>query len=642
MSKKYIISTYGCQMNKSDSERMAVILEKKGYQAARKENEADLIVINMCSVRQSAVDRVHGQIRNLAKLKKKNTKLKIVLTGCILKKDRGKFKQTFDEIWDKENYFDILPKRQSASTAYIPISNGCNNFCTYCAVPLTRGGLICRGHQEILKETKEAIKNGSKEIWLLGQNVNDYNSPSDKTIDFPKLLKLVIEIPGDFKIKFISPNPKNFSDELIETMAGSEKIALYLNLPVQSGDNEILKRMRRFYTAGQYKKLVGKIRKKMPNIFLSTDIIVGFPGETRKQFENTLKLFKEIDFDMAYIAKFSTRPGTAANKMTDNVSPEEKRKRWKFLNDLILKKLKEKQKKEKKKIIVIIGPTAAGKSALAVKLAEKFNGQVISADSRQVYKGMDIGTGKITEKEMKGIPHYLLDVASPKRKFSVSQYRKLAWQAINKVFDKGKIPILCGGSGFYVQAVIDGLVIPEVKPDWQLRAKLEKLNTKQLFQKLKKLDYQRAEKIDKNNRRRLIRALEIVMKTKKPVPALKKNPSVYPVLMLGVKKEKEQLKKSIKKRLLERLKDEEMIKETEKLRRSGISWQRLEEFGLEYRFVSRYLQKKLTYSEMINLIQKESEHFAKRQMTWFRRDKRIRWIKNRADAEKSVKAFLKK
>jgi len=238
-------------MNKSDSERMAAILEKKGYQAARKENEADLIVINMCSVRQSAVDRVHGQIRNLAKLKKKNAKLKIVLTGCILKKDRRKFKQTFDEIWDKENYFDILPKRQSASTAYIPISNGCNNFCTYCAVPLTRGGLICRGHQEILKETKEAIKNGSKEIWLLGQNVNDYNSPSDKTIDFPKLLKLVIGIPGDFKIKFISPNPKNFSDELIETMAGSEKIAPYLNLPVQSGDNEILKRMRRFYTAGR-------------------------------------------------------------------------------------------------------------------------------------------------------------------------------------------------------------------------------------------------------------------------------------------------------------------------------------------------------------------------------------------------------
>jgi tRNA dimethylallyltransferase len=568
MSKKYIIFTYGCQMNKSDSERIAAILEKKGYQATRKKNEADLIVINMCSIRQSAVDRVQGQIRNLIKLKKKNSKLKIVLTGCILKKDREKFKQAFDEIWDKKNYFDILPKRQDASTAYIPISNGCDNFCTYCAVPLTRGGLVCRGHQEILKETKEAVKNGFKEIWLLGQNVNDYNSPSDETIDFPKLLKLIVGIPGNFKIKFISPNPKNFSDELIEIMAGSEKIAPYLNLPVQSGDNKILKRMRRFYTAGQYKKLVGKIRKKIPNIFLSTDVIVGFPGETRKQFENTLKLFKEIDFDMAYIAKFSSRPGTAASKMTDSVSPAEKRKRWKILNDLILKKLKEKQKK---KIIVIVGPTATGKSALAVRLADKFNGQVISADSRQVYKGMDIGAGKITKKETKGIPHYLLDVASPKRKFSVSQYRKLALTAINKVFDEGKIPILCGGSGFYVQAVVDGLIIPEVKPDWQLRAKLEKLETKQLFQKLKKLDGRRAGKIDKNNRRRLIRALEIVMKTRKPIPVLKKNPLAYPVLMLGVKKEKEQLKKSIKRRLLERLKNEEMVKETEKLRRSGIS-----------------------------------------------------------------------
>ena len=297
-----------------------------------------------------------------------------------------------------------------------------------------------------------------------------------------------------------------------------------------------------------------------------------------------------------------------------------------------------------KKLIVILGPTASGKSAMAVKLAKKFNNEVVSADSRQIYKGMDIGTGKITEREKQAIPHYLLDVASPKRKFSVSQYRKLALKAINKIFKKGKVPILCGGTGFYIQAVVDGLVIPKVKPDWQLRMRLEQLETKQLFEKLKKLDPKRAKTIDKKNKRRLIRALEIIMKTKKPVPNLKKKPLAYAVLILGIKKEKEELKKSINKRLLKRLRQggRMMIEEVKKLRQTGVSWKRLEEFGLEYRFVAQYLQKKIKYDEMINLIQKESEHFAKRQMTWFKKDKRIIWIKKQKEAKKLVKMFLEK
>ncbi|MDP1538598.1 MAG: tRNA (adenosine(37)-N6)-dimethylallyltransferase MiaA, partial [bacterium] len=244
-----------------------------------------------------------------------------------------------------------------------------------------------------------------------------------------------------------------------------------------------------------------------------------------------------------------------------------------------------------KKLIVILGPTSSGKSELAVKLAKKlapyrnevsgagFNGvEIISADSRQVYQGMDIGTGKVTKKEMRGIPHYLLDVASPKRRFTVVQYRKLAIIAINKIFKKGKVPILCGGTGFYIQAVVDGIIIPKVKPDWKLREKLEKKTTKELFNKLKKLDPKRIKTIDKNNRRRLIRALEIVMKTKKPVPAFKINPLPYPVLMLGIKKEKEELKKLINKRLLRRLKNG-MVEEVKKLHKSGVSWKRLEEFG---------------------------------------------------------------
>jgi len=310
-----------------------------------------------------------------------------------------------------------------------------------------------------------------------------------------------------------------------------------------------------------------------------------------------------------------------------------------------------------KKLIVILGPTASGKSELAIKLAKKlapyrnevsgagFNGEIISADSRQVYKGMDIGTGKITKKEMKGIPHYLLDIASPKRRFTVVQYRKLALEAINKIFKRGKIPILCGGTGFYIQAEVDGIVIPEVPPDWKLRKKLEKKSVGDLYQILKKLDPKRAKTIERKNPRRLIRAIEIVRKTKKPVPSLKLQPLPYPILIIGIKKEKEELKKLIKKRLLKRFK-KGMIAEVKKLKESGLSWKRLEEFGLEYRYIAKYLQGKINYNEMIENIQKESEQFAKRQMAWFKRDDRIRWTPPTRHpyrwAKKLVKEFLEK
>lgn len=314
---------------------------------------------------------------------------------------------------------------------------------------------------------------------------------------------------------------------------------------------------------------------------------------------------------------------------------------------------------KKNKLILILGPTASGKTALSIKLAlrlssgqtpstgsgqakKKFgiNGvEVISADSRQVYRGMDIGSGKITKKEMRGIPHYLLDVASPKSRFSVGRYQRLGREAIKKIYQKNKLPFLVGGTGFYIQAIIDGIIVPKVKPDWRLRKKLEKKSATELFKILQKLDAKRAKSIDKKNPRRLIRAIEIVKKTKKPIPPLKKRPFLGRILIIGVKKSKEELKKLIRKRLFKRLKAG-MISEVKKLRNSGLSWKRLEEFGLEYRFVAQYLQKKIDYSEMIDLIQKESQNFAKRQMTWFKRDKRIHWIKTRGQAEKLIKSFL--
>jgi len=292
----------------------------------------------------------------------------------------------------------------------------------------------------------------------------------------------------------------------------------------------------------------------------------------------------------------------------------------------------------KPKLIVILGPNASGKSSLAVELAKKFNGEVISADSRQVYKGMDIGTGKITRKEMQGVPHHLLDIASPKKRFTVAQYQKKANDVIKKIYKKEKIPIICGGTGFYIQSVVDGITIPEVKPDWKFRNLLEKKSTEQLFGILKDLDSKRAINIDKHNRRRLIRAIEIVVKTKKKIPLLKKEKR-FNVLAIGVKRDKLCLQKRIEQRLEKRLK-QGMIKEVKQLKQSGLSWKRIEEFGLEYKFIAYYLQNKIEYNEMIKLLQKAIEHYAKRQMTWFKRNKQIYWVENKKTAEMLIEKFL--
>lgn len=292
------------------------------------------------------------------------------------------------------------------------------------------------------------------------------------------------------------------------------------------------------------------------------------------------------------------------------------------------------------KLIVVVGPTATGKSELAVKIARNFNGEIISADSRQVYKGIDIGTGKITKKEMQGIPHYLLDVASPKRTFTVVQYKKLAEKAIKKIKKRNKIPILCGGTGFYIQTIVDGITIPEVKPDWKLRKNLEKKSNKELFEMLKKLDATRAKNIDAKNPRRLVRAIEVFLKTKKPIRKIKKSQD-YDVLMIGIKKEKDELKKLTDIRLKKWLK-QGLITEIKKLKKSGLSWKKIENFGLEYFWIAKYLQNKIILKEAVEKSKKDIEKYAKRQMTWFKKDKRIKWIKNFKEAENLTKKFLLK
>lgn len=294
------------------------------------------------------------------------------------------------------------------------------------------------------------------------------------------------------------------------------------------------------------------------------------------------------------------------------------------------------------KVIVILGPTASGKSDAAIKIAKEYGGEIISADSRQIYRGMDIGTGKVTLEEQKMAVHHLLDVADPNDEFNISHFKKLAEKKIEDILKREKIPIICGGTGFWIQSIVDNVQLPEVKPDKVLRSKLRNKPTEELFAILKELDPDRSENIDAKNKVRLIRAIEIC-KTLGKVPSqssvISNQQSKYEFLEIGIEIEKEILNEKIKKRLGQRF-SIGMIEEVQNLNKNGVSWERLEYFGLEYRWIARYLQKKISLDDMMNKLYFDIIHYAKRQMTWFKRDKRILWLKSYAEIEKSVGNFL--
>ena len=309
---------------------------------------------------------------------------------------------------------------------------------------------------------------------------------------------------------------------------------------------------------------------------------------------------------------------------------------------------------KKPRLIALVGPTASGKTALSIRIARFLNSnaakkrfgiagsEIISADSRQVYRGMDIGTGKITRKEMGGIPHHLLDVASPTKNFTVTNYQRLAKRAIKAILAKHKIPIICGGTGFYIDAALYDYALPEVKANPKLRRMLEMRSAEELFKRLEQLDPERAKYIDRHNKRRLIRALEIIDATKKPVPsreeALRKE-SAYDILKIGVALTPEKLKENIHKRLLARMR-QGMVAEVRRLKAQGVSSHRLENLGLEYRFVNRYLDDRLTKLQMLGELEKAIRQYTKRQMTWFRPDMHTHWITKKNEAIKIIDGFL--
>ncbi len=298
-------------------------------------------------------------------------------------------------------------------------------------------------------------------------------------------------------------------------------------------------------------------------------------------------------------------------------------------------------RRKNNKIIVILGPTSSGKSSVAIKLAQKFNGEIISADSRQIYRGMDIGTGKVTKKEQALAKHYMLDIISPKTNFSAAQFKKKAEKIITDILKREKIPIVCGGTGFWIKAIVDDVIYPEVKPDWELRKKLSEKTLEELFSILQKTDPIRAKNIDAKNPARLIRAIEICETLGKvPNNTIHSSNTNFDFLQIGISLPKEKLHKNIKKRLEQRF-AEGIILEVEKLHKENkISWKKMESFGLSYLWIAKFLQKQLPQNELFEKIYQAEKNYAKRQLTWFGKDQRINWLENYSTIEKIVNKFI--
>ena len=289
-------------------------------------------------------------------------------------------------------------------------------------------------------------------------------------------------------------------------------------------------------------------------------------------------------------------------------------------------------------LIIIVGTTASGKSELAVRLAKKFHGEIVSADSRQVYKEIPIGTETMSKREMRGVPHHLLGITSLKKRFDVVQYQKKAFEAISVIQKKGLIPFLVGGSALYLYAVADGVMFPNVKPNKTLRKQLEKLSVQELFAKLKKLDPLRAKTIEKENPRRLVRALEIVMQTNKPIPPLQKRSLFSPLLLIGVKKSPLELQRRIRTRIQKHLK-RGWVAEVKKLLKNGLGEKQIREIGLGYQWILPFLKREISKEELIDRTQRAELDFARRQMSWFKKDPRIHWVNDASTAISLIKGL---
>ena len=384
---KYYIETWGCQMNEEDSEKLSGMLKRIGYTRTENKEEAGIILFNTCCVRENAENKVFGNLGALKKLKKKNPDLIIGICGCMMQQEgmadrilkefpyvniifgthnAYKFPEYLNrvrtegvqikEIFNKEtDIVEGLPiDRESSVKAFVTIMYGCNNFCTYCIVPYVRGRERSRKPEDILKEIRELVAQGYKEITLLGQNVNSYGKGLEEDVDFAKLLRMINEIEGLERVRFMTSHPKDLTVDVIMAIKECDKLCEQIHLPVQSGSNSILKKMNRHYTREYYLDLVKKIKEEIPGVTLTTDIIVGFPGETEEDFQETLELVKEVGYSSAFTFIYSRRNNTPADMMLNQVSEEDKHHRFNRLVAAVNERVIAQNKAEEGNILEVL------------------------------------------------------------------------------------------------------------------------------------------------------------------------------------------------------------------------------------------------------------------------------------------------
>ena len=422
----YYILTMGCSLNENDSEKISGMLEKMNYKRTQDVETADVIVFNTCCIRENAEDKLFGKLGEVKKVKQNNKDTIIAIGGCMMQESHivDKLKKSYpyvdiifgthtlhklpEDIYnvligktkindviniDGEIYEGIPIKRENDIKAYVTIMYGCNNFCSYCIVPYVRGRERSRKPEEIIKEINELAKEGYKEITLLGQNVNSYNGGD--SYNFANLLTDISKIDGIEIIRFISPHPKDFTDDVIEAIANSKKVSRCIHLPMQSGSTNVLKLMNRKYTKEQYLELVYKMKKRIPNIALTTDIIVGFPGETEKDFEDTLDVVKKVGFEQVFMFIYSRRKGTVADRMENQIPEEIKHRRFDKLKELVEKQIEENNQKYVGTIqkILIENTSKTNENTLSGR-TDSNKVVIVEADKSNINKTVNV---KITE-----------------------------------------------------------------------------------------------------------------------------------------------------------------------------------------------------------------------------------------------------
>ncbi|MCQ4921717.1 tRNA (N6-isopentenyl adenosine(37)-C2)-methylthiotransferase MiaB [Tissierella carlieri] len=433
--KTYFIKTYGCQMNEHDSEKISWILENMNYIETQNIEEADFIIYNTCLVRENAEVKVYGNLGSLKQLKRQKADLMIAVCGCMMQREEARnvilskhrhvdiifgthnihklpqlinnHLQTGETIVDifedgREIIENINSNRKYSYKAFVNIMYGCNNFCTYCIVPYTRGRENSRDPENIIKEIEELAKNGCKEVTLLGQNVNSYGKTLKTDYSFTDLLKDINKIDGIERIRFMTSHPKDLSDELINCYATLDKLCGHLHLPVQSGSNKVLKEMNRNYTKEDYLKIINNLKKLVPNISITTDIIIGFPGETEEDFNDTLELVKEVRFDSAFTFLYSIREGTKAAKMENQIDDKVKHSRFQRLTDTL------------NEIALELNQKLVGKTLeVLVEEVSKNNTEVLTGRSRNNklvhFKGNEDLIGSIVSVKIENVKTFTLE-----------------------------------------------------------------------------------------------------------------------------------------------------------------------------------------------------------------------------------------